>query len=184
MRRQDAAGVKVREDLARYRLVVALDRPDVVVECGTYRGGSAAWFAGLGVDVVTVDVEDCGGPAHPRVTRLLGDSADPAVVERVAGLVAGRRTMAVLDSDHAPFHVRREIEAYGPLVTAGCHLVVEDTLLRWVPSPFPHPMRGPLDAVEHCLAGDPRWARDVGVEGLFDVSMSPAGWWVRTVEAG
>ena len=47
---------KLAEDLDRYAAVIAADHPDVVVECGTARGGSACWFASHGLDVVTIDV--------------------------------------------------------------------------------------------------------------------------------
>ena len=43
--RQHAEGaVKVAEDLDRYRAVIAATKPEIVVECGTYDGGSAKWF--------------------------------------------------------------------------------------------------------------------------------------------
>jgi len=169
---------KLAEDLDRYAAVIAADHPDVVVECGTARGGSACWFAARGVDVVTIDITplaDAAKSCSPRVTWLIGDSADPTVAGMVAGMVGGRRTMVVLDSDHAAGHVAAEIGLYGPLVTVGCHLVVEDGIIRWLPGWPP----GPLDAVEALLDGSPQWERDTATEELSPVSMYPGGWWVR-----
>jgi cephalosporin hydroxylase len=169
---------KLPEDLDRYVTVIAADRPDVLVECGTGRGGSACWFAAQGVEVVTIDIADRAAEVKgcsPQVTWLVGDSADPALAGMVAGMVVGRRVMVVLDSDHAAGHVAAEIVRYGPLVSPGCHLVVEDGITRWMPGEPP----GPLDAIELLLDGDPRWARDSKTEQLSPVSMYPGGWWVR-----
>jgi cephalosporin hydroxylase len=180
--RQVAAGcVKVAEDLERYRRVIAATRPEVLVECGTQTGASARWFAGQGLDrVVTIDIDPAArDPAlsHPRVTYLTGDSADPQVVEAVRVLAGGRRAMAVLDSDHAADHVEREIRLYGPLVSPGCYLVVEDGICRWL---HPGGREDPLLALERTLLADAAgFVRDVEIEALFPVTLYPAGWWRR-----
>lgn len=189
---QDVAGVrtwKVVDDLARYRLAVRAGRPEVVVETGTKWGGSALWFAGLGLDVVTVDVDrEPSAPARrlsDRVTWLAGDSAHPKTVAAVARLVAGRRTMVSLDSDHHAGHVRAEIEAYAPLVSPGCHLVVEDGIAdlagqagRIIGGRIPE-LGGPLVAVRETVATWPGWTRDADIERITSVTHHPAGWWRR-----
>ncbi len=35
--------------------------------------------------------------------------------------------MVVLDSDHSQAHVEAELDAYAPLVSPGCYLIVEDS---------------------------------------------------------
>jgi cephalosporin hydroxylase len=95
------------------------------------------------------------------------------------------RVMVVLDSDHSAAHVRKEIELYGPLVTPGCHLVVEDTIFGYGTSGlrdqhFPGGLDGsPLDAVAELLAGNDEWSRDIAIERANPVSSNPAGWWIR-----
>lgn len=175
--------IKLDEDLDRYAHVIGTDQPDVIVECGTWRGGSARWFAAFGVDVVTIDVEQVTDPASgPRITWVTGSSTDSAVVERVASMVAGRRTMVVLDSDHSAGHVAAEIEAYSSLVSVGCHLVVEDGIARWLPEG--QTAGSPLDAIEGLLTDDSRFELDVAIEALHRVSMYPCGWWKRIKEFG
>ena len=179
---------KLQDDLDRYRAVVAATGPEVIVETGTRHGGSAVWFAReLGVDVVSIDFAP--SPPPPTfglpITYLRADTLRASTISEVGRLVAGRRTMVSLDSDHHAPHVRLEIRAYGPLVSEGCYLVVEDGIFDLAPPAearrggiaIPE-MGGPLRAVE-VLAGDPQWTRDLDVEGMSPLSHFPAGWWRR-----
>lgn len=183
-------------DLERYRRIIEATRPEVIVECGTNTGASAAWFANQGVDVVTIDINPRHGDwaflaarepeAVRRITYVVGSSIDPDVHSRVAELIAGRRCMVSLDSDHTAAHVTREIEMYGPLVTPGCYLVVEDGIFRFAPPEkwkrhlFGDPTQGnPLDAVEATLVDDPHWRRGIDIERLDPISHHPGGFWVR-----
>ena len=158
------------------------------MEIGTRWGGTAAWFADtFAVDVITVDVSAAPNiQGWPNVTTVRGSSIAADVVAQVTGLAAGRRCMVSLDSDHHFPHVAAEIRAYGPLVSSGCYLVVEDALGDLVPpddarrfgAGLPE-VGGPLPAIEQELAGDPAWVRDLDVEGMDPVSHSPFGWWRR-----
>lgn len=180
---------KSADDLARYRRILETTTPDVVVETGTRWGGFAAWLADtFGVDVVTVDITAPSTVAQrwPGVTAVTGDSTNLAVTMRVADLVRGRRTMVSLDSDHHFAHVQAEIRAYGPLVSPGCYLVVEDALgdlvrpdkARRFGSRIPEE-GGALPAIEQELIGADGWTRDLDIEGLSPISHSPYGWWRR-----
>lgn len=173
--------VKITEDLDRYELIIQTARPELVVETGTHQGYSAVWFAHHGLDVVTIDINSGSrrdDANDDRVTWLKGSSTDPVIVERVGAIAMGKRTMVTLDSDHSASHVIREIELYGPIVMPGCHLIVEDGICRWL-THDPHRKAGPLDAIEQALCGSPDWERDLDVESLHPVTMSPAGWWKR-----
>lgn len=189
----DNGMLKLPADLDRYKAIIEATKPEVIVETGTRTGASAQWFAAQGLDVVTVDVNQSterdglhlGNNGDTDIWFLTGDSADPAIAAKVAGLVAGRRCMVVLDSDHSGPHVTKEIELYGLLVTPGCYLVVEDTILGYASEQVraAHGMQGmagsPLHPVGERLAGDPGWLRDVAIERMSPVSHHPAGWWVR-----
>lgn len=177
--------IKLSEDLARYQFVL-ISKPELLIETGTYLGGSAAWFAQRVPKVVTIDtypptahyrtggIEAVG--SQSSVTYLEGNSTDPEIVAQVAQLAHGKRTMVVLDSDHSAKHVATEIKAYGPFVSPGYHLVVEDTIVRWLETNYEG---SPLDAVESELVGNPDWARDRAIDQMHPISMYPAGWWMR-----
>jgi cephalosporin hydroxylase len=185
--------LKFGTDLDRYEQIIAATKPDLIIETGTFRGGSARWFAKRGVDVVSIDVNSPEPPgleqSHDsgRIVFVRGSSIDPAIIHRIRQNLAEtyERVMVVLDSDHSAKHVAREIELYGPLVTPGCYLVVEDTIFGYgtsklVDQHFPGGLEGsPLDAVAELLHENPEWSRDVAIEGLSSVSSNPAGWWVR-----
>ncbi len=180
--------LKLLEDLDRYRRVIVATRPEVIVETGTRTGASARWFAALGVDVITVDVstgEDLKESLREDgVYAATGDSADPEIAARIARIVGGRRCMVVLDSDHSAAHVAKEIQLYGPMVSKGCHLVVEDTIFGYADEHqraqhCPGMADAPLDAVAALLDGNPDWRRDVDTERLSPVSHHPGGFWTR-----
>jgi len=185
--------LKLDEDLDRYRQIIEATQPEVIVETGTRTGASAQWLASQGVDkpcdVITVDVNAVGPFAYVAgrgsITAITGDAKDPDVAAKVAGLVAGRRCMVSLDSDHSGPHVSEEIELYGPLVTPGCYLVVEDGIFGYATRTLRtghglgDMVGSPLDAIEKRLAGSDEWSRDIAIERQSPVTHHPAGFWVK-----
>jgi cephalosporin hydroxylase len=186
----DQAGMlKLPADLDRYAQIIDATKPEVIVETGTRTGASARWFAERGLAVITIDVSHdafVGGfRGEDDVTMVLGDSADPDVAARVAARVAGRRCMVSLDADHSAAHVAKEIGLYGPLVSPGCYLVVEDGIFGHAPQQlrdkhFPAGLDGsPLDAIAEHLHNNPAWSRDIAIERMSPTSHHPSGWWIR-----
>lgn len=184
---------KLDDDLARYREVIERTRPDVIVETGTRYGGSALWFAGLGPDVITIDIKDSTPVGYDairpgkvrRVVSALG-SADDRIFEAVRADVAGyKRVMVSLDSDHHAPHVEAEIRRYAQLVTPGCYLVVEDAIFDLAENPrdanngghMITQIGGPFRAIERTLAGWGGWLRDTDVEAMSALTHHPAGFW-------
>jgi cephalosporin hydroxylase len=171
-------------DLWVYQEILTETNPDVLVEAGTYRGGSAYYFASL-FDlagkgrVITVDIERQPDlPEHPRITYVTGSSTAPEVVDRIRGMIQpGERVMVALDSDHHAEHVRKELDLYHSLVTAGCYLVVEDTHFNGHPI-LPRHGPGPMEAAEAFLTGHPEFQVDRGRE-KFLFSFNYRGWLKR-----
>jgi cephalosporin hydroxylase len=177
-------GTKVAKcplDLWVYQELVHELRPALVVETGTFRGGSALFLASCLdlVDhgrVVTIDVEPRPGrPPHPRITYLTGSSTDPSILETVQQDAAAADTvLIVLDSDHSYDHVLAELQAYSPLVTEGSYLVVEDTNVNGHPV-LPKFGPGPYEAVETFLESSTAFVRDRERE-KFMLTFNPGGW--------
>jgi cephalosporin hydroxylase len=172
-------------DLWVYQEIVHELRPAVVVETGTFMGGSALFLADvfdlLGHGrVVTVDLNpQPDRPEHPRITYVTGSSVAADVVARVREEVAGEApVMVVLDSDHHAPHVAAELEAYHDLVTPGSYLIVEDTVVNGHPvEPLFGP--GPLEALQPFLAAHPEFTVDRHRERL-GMTFNPGGWLRRS----
>src|SRR3989442_12984437 len=88
-------------DLWIYQELLVRTRPDFIVETGTWRGGSALYFAmlfdhlGHG-SVVTIDIDvKPNRPKHPRITSITGSSVAPKRVEEVPDDVFGTHAMVV-----------------------------------------------------------------------------------------
>jgi len=172
---------KCPTDMWIYMELIDQLAPGLVIETGTYRGGSALYLAdrletiGAG-NVVTVDVnEPPHPPEHPRLTYLTGSSTDPTIVEKIAGMIPqGSAVLVILDSDHSRDHVAAELAAYAPLVPVGSYLIVEDTNVNGHPA-APDFGPGPMEAVWDFLATDPGFEVDAHCERYF-ITQNPSGY--------
>ncbi len=145
-------------DLWIYQEILHEVRPDIIVECGTYAGGSALYFASLcdlfgKGHVVTVDAVPLDHrPVHPRITYLTGSSISPEVTAAVQSRIArGNKVLVTLDSCHAASHVYEEMQLYGQLVTSGSYLIVEDGNVNGHPV-APEHGPGPAEAIAEFMA--------------------------------
>jgi cephalosporin hydroxylase len=163
-----------------YQEIIFDTKPDVLVEAGTYKGGSALYFASI-FDlmghgrVLSIDINDYHPPQHPRIVYLLGSSTSTEVFQRIKSSIRpGERVMVSLDSDHHKDHVLSELKLYGPLVTPGCYMVCEDTDING------HPLidnwgPGPMEAVVEFLKTNRDFTQDRSREE-FGLTMFPGGW--------
>ncbi len=129
--------------------------------------------------VISIDIADQrGGLGHPRIEFLISSSVDPATVDAVKSrLRTGERVMVVLDSDHHREHVLREMELYGPLVTPGQYLIVEDTNING--NPVAHYYGpGPKEALEEFLPKHPDFTVDRSREKFF-LTFNPGGFLLK-----
>jgi len=171
-------------DLWIYQEIIFERRPDVLVECGTFQGGSALYFANLfdllgSGRVITMDIEDWPGkPAHPRIEYITGSSILDDTVKLVGERLApGEKVMVSLDSNHAKAHVLSELQIYSRFVTRGQYLVVEDTNVDGHPV-FPGHGPGPMEAVEAFVQINPDFEVDRGRE-KFLLTFHPKGFLYR-----
>lgn len=143
-------------------------QPDVLVEIGSAHGGSTAYFAhlmdliGKGT-IVSIDItRETFNVRHPRIVLLTGDCSSPAVLDRVAGLCAGKTTMVLHDGDHTKPAVLRDLRAYAPFVSVGSYLLVEDGIVDlFEPDEgFGFQEEGPMRAVEEFLRENPDFEVD------------------------
>lgn len=158
-------------------------KPDIIVETGTWTGGSAYFFAclcdliGKG-EVISIDIATRGTIAHPRITYLTGSSTNPDMVRIVAeriGQARASKVLIALDSDHSAEHVGQELVAYAPLIPVGSYMHVQDGCideLRYFRAGRP----GPVVAVKSFLRDHPQFIRDYEIESRYVMTAHPYGW--------
>ncbi len=174
--------LKTPLDLWIMQEIVHERAPDLVIETGTWQGGTAFYLASL-FDltkkgrIVSVDIEKYPTPEHERIEYLIGSSTAPEIIEKIrAGIRPGERVMVTLDSDHRREHVLDELRLYSRFVTPGDYLIVEDTHLNGRPVRFGN--GDPWAAVQDFLAENSDFVVDTSRE-KFGMSWNQGGWLKR-----
>lgn len=160
-------------------------KPALVIELGTYLGGTALFLAHQlelhreAGRVLSIDNQEFTRPAHPRIEYLLGNTQDASIVDRVnrAARQAQGPVLVIHDADHRYDGCLKDLETYAPLVTPGSYLIVEDTninghpaLVDWGP--------GPCEAVETFLSRHAEFSQDATRE-KFLLTYNPGGYLKR-----
>jgi cephalosporin hydroxylase len=140
-------------------------KPDLILETGTLKGGSALLWAMFlehanpDGRVLTIDLQPQAFEARKRplaqerIDFLYGSSTAPEIVEQVHRMAEGKRVLAILDSSHTRDHVLDELEAYHDLIPVGSYIIVQDGAVCGHPVDA-DPCPGPYEAVEEFLAGN------------------------------
>jgi cephalosporin hydroxylase len=175
-------------ELQLYQETIYEVKPALIIETGTFNGGSALYFAHL-LDqlshgrVVTIDIAPFSSqyPKHHRIEYWGGASStliEPYAAASSAARVADGPVMVILDSDHAQAHVLEELKFYAPLVTPGSYLVVEDTNVNGHPV-FADHGPGPHEALAEWLPQNPDFRVDESKANKFGYSYNS---WLRRMK--
>ncbi|MCB9851792.1 MAG: class I SAM-dependent methyltransferase [Phycisphaerales bacterium] len=180
-------------DLWVYQEIMFETKPDLIIETGTYKGGSAVFLASM-FDamarvapedrcprrVLSIDIEEQDRPTHLRVRYHTGSSVADETLTLVKQIIAeygAERIMVILDSDHTRDHVLKELDAYAPLVTPGCYMIVEDTNVNGHPA-YEAFGPGPMEAVEAFLSKSDQFEQDRTREKYY-MTFNPGGFLKR-----
>ncbi len=177
---------KLPFDLWVYQEMLFQLKPDLIVECGTYKGGSSFYLASLmdiigKGEIITIDIEkyECR-PVHGRIKYLTGSTLDEEILNQVSRYVSGKETiLVILDDDHSKDHVLKECRAYSKFVTFGSYLIVEDSNVNGHPV-YPLFGPGPYEAIEEFLQENGNFIIDKSKE-LFYFSFNPNGYLKKVV---
>lgn len=188
--------IQFPQDLFAIQEIIWRTQPDLIIETGVAHGGSILFWASIlqliggdrsviGIDIDIRPHNHRAIIAHPlasRITLIEGSSIDHDVARRV-GLMTERsdRVMLILDSDHSHDHVLRELHLYGPLVTAGCYLIVFDTIIEDLPRGFLNDPRwdkgnNPKTAVREYLRTTDRFQIDRDIPAKLLITAAPNGY--------
>ena len=171
--------VKNPLELFMYQEIMFEKRPTTIIETGTYKGGSAMFFASMmdmmKIDgmVYSMDIQENIWPKHDKIKYFIGSSTHDEIVTEITR-TAIAPVMVVLDSDHDATHVIKELEKYHSLVSIGQYLVVEDT--HWRPED-----RGPWLAIQEFLEKHKNFVIDE-TKNKYGILNSPNGFLLK-VEA-
>jgi cephalosporin hydroxylase len=157
-------------------------KPEVVIEIGSYEGGTTLWMAHqmdsmeFDGNIIGIDItEKCLSVKHPRITWVIGNALDSSTIARVEELCAGRQGMVVEDSDHK-YHVTKAIlESYCRFVAVDRYFIVEDTIVEFLNLP---PFPGPLRAVQEFVSDCPQFVIDRTREKYL-MTYNPMGYLLR-----
>lgn len=180
--------IKCPLDLWVYQEILFELKPDVVIECGTSKGGSAYFLSSMCElvghgRVITIDLyPKPNRPQHKRLTYLSGSSTDERILSELGRLIRdadgdSASVLVILDSDHSRDHVLNELRLYSPLVTPGSYLIVEDTVLNGHPV-WPDFGPGPMEAVDIFLSENDDFVIDTNREKFY-LTWNPRGYLKR-----
>jgi cephalosporin hydroxylase len=140
-------------DLWIYQEIIYECKPDLIIECGTFKGGSALFLASI-CDllhhgrVLTIDVaQNPTSPIHNRIDYAIGSSLSDEIIHLVDAMSQTcKKVMVILDSLHTKEHVLDELNLYSNFVTKGQYLIVEDSNIHGHPTREDLPP-GPYEAI-------------------------------------
>lgn len=167
-----------------YQEIIYKVKPDIIIESGTFNGGSALYLAGLcdllnKGKIITIDIDsNKGKPKHKRIKYLVGMSTSTTIVNTIKKLIKPTdKVLVILDSDHSYDNVITELRIYNEFVTKGSYVIVEDTNING------HPVRsefgpGPMEAVKKFMKETDKFKIDREQEKFF-VTFNPSGYLQR-----
>ena len=130
------ACLKCPLDMALYAKLIWELKPQTLIEIGTYKGGSALWFAdvmaayGSNAKIVSIDFFDVNEVADPRIEFLKGDVHDLGAVLTHAKLASLPRPFLVIeDSAHTYAGSLAALKFFDSVLHAGDVIVIEDGVL-------------------------------------------------------
>jgi cephalosporin hydroxylase len=144
--------VQVRQELLEFAALLQEARPRVIIEIGTYKGGTLyVWSRSNPTAELIVSIDLPGGRygggyerRRQRLYReflfdrpgaamrlLQSDSHDPATLEQLKAILGARRAdFLYIDGDHTYDGVRLDYEMYSPLVREGGVIAFHDIATR------------------------------------------------------
>lgn len=120
-------------DFVIYQMIVSKIRPDLIIEIGTYNGGSALYLADLmnniGHGLVhTIDIKNHAKDLvqeHPRI-RVFTEGWEKYDIKEAATFPV---VLVIEDGTHVYEDTLGALKKFAPLVTLGSYLIVEDGIV-------------------------------------------------------
>lgn len=189
----DWMGIPTRKmitDVWVYQEIIFETKPDLIIEIGSFYGGSTLFLAqmedllGHG-EVLSIDVShDYFMAEHPRIHKITGDCSDPDVLKSVQQFTKDKKVMVIHDGDHTAAAVERDIRLYADFVSPGLYLIIEDGAVDLLSPKYSklgnaYPEGGPLNGARRVYEDmKDRFEIDMRRE-RFILTTNPRGYWRR-----
>jgi cephalosporin hydroxylase len=182
--------MKSVSDMWNYQEIITDIKPAVIIEFGSFAGGSAIFFDMIGravnpvIKVFSVDIDhsllDPRVKDYPGIEFLESSSTDAGVTQRITELRADNPGPAffILDSDHSKDHVLSEMICIRDVLQPNDYVIVEDANVNG------HPIEknwgpGPFEAMEEYFRRYPDdYSRDTQREQKFAFTFATNGFLV------
>jgi len=178
-------------DLWIYQELVFKIQPDVIVEMGSYKGGSTLYLAHL-LDIIghgriiSVDINHLNFVvSHARITTKTGSTQDQEVIDYINKACENCKVMIIHDADHTATMVLKDLNTYADLVSKDSYFIVEDGIVDLfsgqsvIGGCLGEP--GPLSAIREFLKKDRRFVVDPDCEKYL-LTYNPNGYLKKTAE--
>jgi cephalosporin hydroxylase len=178
-------------DLWSYQEIVHRLQPQLIVEFGSWEGGSALYLADILTRIrprgkvlsIDIDLKRIHQTAtnHPAIEWMQASTVAPQVASKIQTLreqLPGP-VFFIIDSDHSKQHVLGELENLREVTKPGDYVVVEDGNLNGHPV-LPGWGEGPFEALTEYFQRHPHdYLRDQAREAKFGFSFAPGGFLIR-----
>ncbi len=175
-------------DLWIYQELIWEIKPDIIIEFGSFQGGSTLYLAQL-LDhlgkgrVLSVDIDHSRFKAeHHRINILTGSTLEQEIITRVWEQAAAGKVMIIHDADHSHDTVLADLRNYAGLVSRNSYFIVEDGIVDLFP---PKTILGdalggpgPLPAVREFLRENENFVIDRNCERYL-LTYNPCGYLKR-----
>jgi len=153
-------------DLALYQRLIWNLKPRTIIEIGTWKGGSALWFADLmetyGIDghVHSLDILEPPPWQNPRISFHRGDVMQVASILPARWVETLARPLLVIDDcGHFAPITTSILDNFAPLMRSGEYIIIEDSIVHEMLADDLYD-GGPRAALKAFLARDKRFTVD------------------------
>lgn len=173
--------VKSPLDFWIYREIIFEQKPDIIIEIGSFCGGTALALAhicdnmGHG-NIISLDISHSMVPGivtdHPKILLIEGDACQS--FGKVKDVISTDDNILIIeDSAHTFDNTLKVLNTYSPLIRPGGYFIVEDTICHHGLDTGPEP--GPYEAVKAFLEINRDFESDRSRES-FLITWNPKGY--------
>jgi cephalosporin hydroxylase len=167
-------------DYVLYQMLITEIKPDLIIEIGTNKGGSALYLADLlsmngRGELHTIDLpdnkEDLIIHSHPNI-KIFKEGYSGYDTTRLTGF---NKVMIIDDGSHIYEEVLTTLEKFSPFVTTGSYFIVEDGIINELGLEQKY-HGGPQKAIHEFLKknknfeADRKWCDFFGPNATFNVN--------------